>query len=630
MSDTAPQEPLNPESIQPAVPLWLKPSFHMLLVILVGLLVYSNTINSSFQFDDLNYIINNPAMMNWDYFTKQEAMQALEVDPNLGAHFRNRIVGFFTFAINYRIHTDDPRGYHLVNLLIHIVTALGLYKLISELFKSPALRGISALGGQVAFWCALLFVCHPIQTQAVTYIAQRFTSLAAMFYIGALWLYVRSRLEAAAERSVKLYAYAMLAGFLAVKTKEIAVTLPAMALLLELCFFEADWKFRARRLVPMFLMALIVPLTIMYQKGFDIQGAMGAANFKNVPRYEYFLTQFNVMATYLRLMVLPVSQNLDYDYPLVKSASQIIGAALLHMALLGAGLWMMIKGRRRCMGLMLLAGFGIWWFYIAMAVDSSVIPLQDIINEHRVYLSAAGFAMVAVAAALWLMGRVPARAVVAVGVVATLALSGAAYARNRVWKDELTLWKDIAAKSPNKARVHNNLGHYLNLEGDSGQAMAEFERAVELDPQYSSAFFNLGKVYKEFDTKRAIEAFEKAVKYPPFYAYRFNMLGRMYYEDGRIDDSIATFRRGLKYADDPAIFETIGNIYFNNKENYQKAAYYYELAKLRAPDSPRVYVRLWQTYSKLGDKVRAEENRAVAARYEEDSSINDAVSKPEN
>lgn len=592
-----------------------QPPVQLALIALVGFIAYLNTFGQAMHFDDFTYVADNPALGSWDYFTSEQSRRGLD-SMNLGAHFRNRIVGFFTFAINYRIGGLHVGGYHAVNLMIHIGAAIVLYRLVELLFSTPLLAAFAGRGA--AFWVAALFVAHPIQTQAVTYISQRFTSLAALLYLATLLLYLRSRLMAESAESVKLYVWAVVCALLAVKTKEIALTLPVMALLLEVCFLEASWGLRARKLLPFFLLVLIIPLTLIDQKDLDLQGAMSTANFQETSRHDYLLTQFRAVATYLRLMVLPVNQNLDYDYALSKSLLDpaVLGAGALHLALLGSGLWLMLAGRRAGRGLMVLGGMGIWWFYIAMAVDSSVFPLLDLINEHRVYMSAAGFMMAVVAGALWLIERRPALtwAMAGIGAVVVMTLAGVSYARNMAWQDEVTLWQNASLKAPNKARPHNNLGYHYMKHKQPDKAIAEFRRAVQLRPDYIHPRYNLAQMLYKKDPKGAEEQLKKIFDTDPHNADAHNMLGYLYMDQGDADKGLREFLAAINYKPTEAAFTNIGDIYYKGERNLSRAAFYYQRAIEINPYAVHTYLRLQEIFTTLGQKDNADKYAELAQR----------------
>ena len=176
----------------------------LVVIALVGTLAYSNTFTAPFQFDDDAYVVNNPTLRTFRYFISPSEITTLGQQsptsfPNaLRSAFMTRIVGHLSLAINYHLHGLHVVGYHVVNLMIHILNGVLVYLILmatlkTEYFSSPSRKKTLNLYPVIPIACSLLFVSHPIQTQAVTYISQRFTSLATLFYLLSLLLYLRFR-----------------------------------------------------------------------------------------------------------------------------------------------------------------------------------------------------------------------------------------------------------------------------------------------------------------------------------------------------------------------------------------------------------------------------------------------------
>ncbi|MBI4837893.1 MAG: hypothetical protein HY806_01860 [Nitrospirae bacterium] len=347
---------------------WLlyKPLFHILLIVIIGLISYSNTFNVPFYLDDVPNIAENPIIKNFQYFTDPSNAKGLP----LYTGFKMRFIGYLTFALNYKLHDLDVTGYHIFNISVHIINALLIYWLILLTFQTPWFSVIARREttkqsplpeiapaenrhrndsrvlfqpsplilhpSLIAFFSALIFVSHPIQTQAVTYTVQRFTSLATMFYLISLVMYIKSRLrwtikatvEAKAEVNIfstlTFYFLSLLSAVLAMKTKEIAFTLPVTIAIYEFMFFNGKIKKKVLYLIPLLLTLFIIPLNIV-----DLSKNIGNLMDKisdatkvqivSMTRWDYLFTQFRVIVTYIRLLFLPINQNLDYDYPIYYS-----------------------------------------------------------------------------------------------------------------------------------------------------------------------------------------------------------------------------------------------------------------------------------------------------------------------
>jgi tetratricopeptide (TPR) repeat protein len=531
--------------------IWRRPFVAAAVIVVAGAAAYATTFHVPFLFDDSSSIVSNPGLRD------------------LRAVFRavflsNRGLADLTFALNIAASGLAVEGFHLVNLLIHLAGGLVVHRLVLLTFATPFVAsagGGTHEGGRaegVALVAALLFVLHPVQTGAVTYIVQRQASLATLLYVGALVLYASWRLgdPRQSARSWARWGGALLLTLLAMRTKEIAFTLPVVLLAWEFLFCEGDRRRRLLGLLPFLLMLAIIPATLLAAgtslddaKGVDVFAAraVGAAG---ETRWDYLLTQFRVVVTYLRLLLLPVEQTFDYDYPIERAffTWSVLSSLALLLAVAAAGLAMMVRATRGDRRLR-VAGFGVLWFFITLSVESTLIPIDDVIFEHRLYLPSVGFSLVvaAVLAIAWdrfAPSGGAGRPLLAAGFAAWLALlGGATFVRNRVWGDPITFFEDAAAKAPGKARPHLNLGIAYAVEGRMPEALREYEAAVRLNPANALAHYNLGHLYwraRRLDD--AIREFEAVRQILPNALKTRNTLGRLQLEAGRLDDAEREFR----------------------------------------------------------------------------------------
>jgi tetratricopeptide (TPR) repeat protein len=527
----------------------------ILLVLLAGIIVYANTFQVPFVLDDETSIVNNAVIRSLENFYANST--GYEYLPN-------RYVAFWTFALNYHFGGLNVSGFHAVNLLIHLVGGLLVYTLLRLTFRTPYFReqvpgpgskvqGLSPHSSLLAphsfipLFAALLFVVHPVQTQAVTYIVQRMTSLATMFYLLSVVLYVQARLrlesrvpspesrdskdqgpgdkDAEPQQLVPvlLLAASVVSAVLAMMTKPIAFTLPLAILLYEICFFRGAWKRRLFCLLPLLATLPIVPMTFIdiEGSGSDILSDPGdQLRAGSMSRLDYLFTQFRVIVTYLRLLVLPVNQNLDYDYPVYTTffTPPVFLSFLLLTVLFALGVFLFWRTRwvgidqvsqrsarnaqssKRALDPTLrLIAFGIFWFFLALSIESSLVPIEDIIVEHRLYLPGFG-AAVAFSTVFCMMGRKfdrpgSGKLLVLVAVLIVVVLGFATWQRNHVWGGAIRLWQDVVAKSPNKGRAHNNLGVSLEDAGRRPEAFKTLSRAIAVDPDYYKSYYNLADLY---------------------------------------------------------------------------------------------------------------------------------------
>ncbi|MBI4665989.1 MAG: tetratricopeptide repeat protein [Nitrospinae bacterium] len=475
------------------------------LVVGSVLACYQGVYHFPFQFDDNVFIVTNRAVTS---------------SLDIGAVWANNPARFLTFlslAINHQLGGLDVSGYHVFNVAIHVINSL-LVLWLAGLIRDMNNRGASRFDWPLA--TTLVFAVHPLQTQAVTYIWQRNTSLAAMFYILSLGLYLTSaRAGADSPKAAKRWlAASLVSAVAAMFTKQFSVTLPLAIVAADYFFVSgslAKLKERASRLalfIPVFLVIPILTALNMNEEVLHI--GMRARNMATPG--EYLLTQFNVIAMYLRLLVLPINQNLDYEIPLARALADCWPSLILLMTIAGAGLAVIRRNRP--------AAFGVFFFFLALSVESSFFPLEDMAFEHRMYLPMAGVLMAVFSVTAQGLGALSEKAggkfvnfgATAALVVITVALGAATIQRNQVWRTEDSLWKDVIGKSPGKARGYVNLGVSLLRNGKTAEAKKLFEKAVALQPEYPYGHFNLGVAWQvEGGHDQAIEALRRAVGVDP-------------------------------------------------------------------------------------------------------------------
>ncbi len=597
---------------------------HILLIGVLGFIVYSNTFNVPFVFDDEFSIVRNPVIRNIDNFFSGKG----KYSDNPG-----RYIGFLTFAINYKLGGLNVTGYHIFNLLVHIANAILVYALIVLTFKTSCIKDSRAapFSDLIAFFAAILFVVHPIQTQAVTYTVQRVASLATMFYLMAIVFYVRMRIlqesENRSEKKVFMFYFLSLAMIvLAMKTKEIAFTLPFTLVLYELSFFRSAIRKRLVFLIPVILTLLIIPISILNVHkpvGSIISDVSEMTNAQaSISRGDYLLTQFSVIITYIRLLFFPVDQTLDYDYPIYHSlfAPKVFISFLILLCLFCTSILLLVKSRRGSDSGNSLIAFGILWFFITLSVESSVIPIADVIYEHRVYLPSVGFFIALVTFVIMVKESLERRelrtgyAVIPALVIATIVFSIAAYRRNNVWKDDIRFWEDVVKKSPLKARAYGNLGDSYARNGHFQEAIKELFVSIKLDPDYAVAHYNLGNTYgKQGRFEEAIEELKTAIKLSPEYAVPHQNLGVIYGMQGLFEEAIGELQIALKLNPGNA------SIYYNFGEvcwkigDIKEAEEKYRTAIRLNPDFTEAHNNLGAIYGREGRFIEAlEEFRAVA------------------
>lgn len=513
------------------------------LIIVAGLLVYTAAFGGVFLLDDLDSIVGAP-----------EIRQGFR--PGL-LFIGSRPLVQATLTLNYALGGLNPWGYHLFNIAVHILAALVLFAVLRRLFrKTPLAETFGPAAGGLALAAALLWLVHPLQTGAVTYLVQRAESIVGLCFLLTLYAAIRSLdarqsgLTAAARRWAVAAVAACLAG---AATKPVIASAPILVLLYDRTFVSGAFLPALRRSWGLYAgLALswiaVAGLTLAYPDPVS-------AGF-SVPRFtpwQYALTQCAVLTHYLALALWPARLCLDYSWPPATSLAQVWPQALLLIALIGGTLW--LTWRRSPLG------FAGMWFFLILAPTSSFVPLADACFEHRMYLSLAALITLGVALAWRLItlgvDRLSTedersrrrRRTVALMLFALvfLPLSLRTHLRNQDYRSEVDIWRDATRNSPLNARAHCHLGTALARQRDLSGAEAEYREALRLDPRMPRALYNLGTALAlRGDYAGAADLFEQTVRLNPLFAPAHQNLGAALARLGKTEQAVAAYRESLR------------------------------------------------------------------------------------
>lgn len=565
----------------------------LLLLIPLGFILYNDALRAPFVYDDKGYILQNEAI---------RSLSGIDISGT-------RYLGFLSFALNYAVGGLEPFDYHLVNLLIHIANAILVFFLVSSIADTPYLCATEGKGPQketalaIAAVVSLVFLAHPLQTQAVTYVTQRFTSLATMFYLLAVLLYARARTGAWKDeggRNLKgkaAYGLSLVFTLMAMKTKEISFTIPFAILIYDWVFFRGSSEPGAvGRRIPYYFLLLVIPLSIIVPEYFptdtgsvtDTLRRLQVQEAAGLPRDVYTFTQFNVIVTYMKLLVFPAGLAIDHSYRLSSSLFEpaTLTSFLFLAALLLSAIVLSLSKRR--MGVYAaFYTFGILWFFNGLMVESFLVPIQDVMFEQRTYLPGIGFFIAAASFLLYLIESTRRRlnmrlssfaAAALVVLVTTPALFAGTLSRNEVWTDELKLLDEAIERSPDKARLyyaracvyidrkeyekavieasetlklspnHVEAVHVraeaLQRLGRVDEAMRDFSRAVALAPDVGVRYYNRAVAFDAAgDLSSAIADYSRAVVMEPRNDKALNNRGIAYLKAGDADRALEDIRR---------------------------------------------------------------------------------------
>ena len=495
------------------------------LLAALGAAVYANSLAVPFLFDDRPAILNNP-----------HVRRLWPIDAAVGAPARSvltgRPVASLSFALNHAAGGLDPRGYHAVNVGLHVLSAVVLLGLVRRMLGTPPLAPkFGAARGSLALAVAAIWLVHPLQTEAVTYVTQRTELLMGLFVLLTVYCALRDWTVAS-----------ILGCALAVGSKETAVAAPLLVVVHDRLFRFASLRdaWRARRALYLGLAASWCLLAVSLA-ALPRHESIGFGH--GISALEYARTQLEVVTDYLRLALWPASLCVDHG---VWIAERLLPGALV----VGAVIALTLSGLRR----RLPAGFAGAWLLLLLAPTSSVVPITtEVMAERRMYLPLAAVVAVVVCGGYRIVGSIVTRARVRhamnaalVGVVVTI-LATLAVRRNRDYASEIGLWRDVLAKRPENARAHNNLASLLLHAGDLDGAGAELTAAVRLRPDYAEAYYNLGVIrLARGQLDEAAGEFRVALAHDPRLVEAHYNLGTIHLQQGRYGDAVAEYEETLR------------------------------------------------------------------------------------
>ena len=544
--------------------LWLRVG----LIVLAGALIYSNSLSGPFILDDQLSIVANQQIRHLS--SLGDVLVPERELPVAGRPLVN-----LSFAINYAMGGLEPRGYHLWNIAVHILCALVLFGIARRTLNLPSLeRRFAGNSANLAFAAALLWVLHPLQTEAVNYLTQRTESMMALFYLLTLYAAIRAG-DSGRARKRRWQIASSLSCILGMACKESMVTAPLMVVLYDRVFLydrgsdrdsdRGSWRdslrdaFRSRWRLYAGLAASWIVLAALMWSGPRVHSAGFGTP---IGPWTYLLNQPAMIVQYLRLAVWPRARSLvvDYGVPLPQALSNVAPQALFVALLLLLTVVALI--RRPTLGFLGA------WFFVTLAPTSSVVPIAtEVGSERRMYLPLAALVVLAVigAALLWdrlkssggSLGVVSRRVPDFAGIVPLVLVAGwlatQTVIRNGEYSSGVSLARTVLERRPH-GRAHNTMGTELIAAGLRDEGLAELREATTGDPR---AHYTLGmELFADNKLDEAIGHLQEFIRLEPALLEVISAretLGRAFEVQGQQDAAADQYRQLLKmipsYAD---------------------------------------------------------------------------------
>ena len=519
------------------LPRWL-----LAVVVGIGILAYAGGLSGPFIFDDIGSIPDNPNIRRlWP------PLQAMSGPA--GTTITGRPVVCLSLAINYAIGGLTVLGYHLGNLGIHLCSALLLLGIIRRTLLAPIFEGrFDRSAPWLAAASATIWMVHPLQTEAVTYVIQRTELLMGFFYLSTVYAAIRGWESPSHRRA--WFVVSVVCCALGMGSKEAMIFAPLIVLMYDRTFRSRSWKASLQQHWSLYAGLGATWLILAWLVALGAR-RMTAGWGLEISPLDYIKTQTGVIVWYLRLCFWPHPLVISYDdWPVAHRVAQIWPQGLLLLVLLSGTLW----GLRRRSAL----GFLGAWFFLILAPTSSLLPIvTEVAAERRMYLPLAAVVVLTVGIASLLLHAISARMSLSpaanrrLGVGLTVVVvAGLGYGtawRNRDYRTAAAIWADTAAKRPGIAFAHFELANALAAEGRLDDAIACYAKALQLKPAYPDAHNNFANVLADQGrTDEAIQHYEEAISLRPAWAEAYNNLGTILTSQGRLTAAVLRYTEALR------------------------------------------------------------------------------------
>lgn len=583
----------------------------IILVAVLALVLYANTLKNGFVFDDEDTIVNNILITDMNNVSK-----LFTKDYFTFSHENSyRPAATFTYFIDYALYGLNPWGYHLTNTLLHAVNGGLLYLFLTALFKNPDYNNPSPFN--IPLVISLLFVSHPVLTEAVNAISFREDLLAFLFYISTLIIYLLIRSMPRNEKQLAiglLYAFSCLLYFLALFSKEMAVTLPLIVYCLEWFYLDRnDKRFRSFLSNRYNIGYISVTFVYLYVRFYLFQNPIeGDVSYWTLT--ERLSTVPYLIPRYLILLIAPFPLSADYVItPIISLFSPIFIASFITVILIFAiTAYMDIHKKGKGVG------FGTAFFFITLLPVYNIIPIANPLAERYLYLPTAGYAVI-VGSTLYLIFKTQTRYMLITVLFILIIYALAVAQRNTTWRDDYSLWSDTVKKVPDSSLAHLNLGRAYFDKNRLDEAVREYVTALRLEPRNPLTYNNLGFAYYRMGRiDEAIGEFMTALKIKPDYAIVHNNLGIVYLGQGRVDEAIQELATASILKPDYVKARNNLGIAYSMQGRLDEAIKEYMIALKLKPDYADTHSDLGVAYSMQGRLDEAIKEYMIALKLQPD------------
>jgi tetratricopeptide (TPR) repeat protein len=552
----------------------IKALLPLCLIAVLGFAVYANSIGGDFVWDDEVLIRKNLAIRS---FSNIKGLFREGIGKSGAVKFPSyRPLQMVTYAIDHSLWGLDPRGYHVINILLHILAAICVYWLLC----------IISGDGLVSFFAGAVFAVHPIHTEAVAYISGRADPLAAVFLLLCFISYVKFD----SSRNILAYFAVIAAYTLALLSRESSLILPALLLIYHYAFRK---RIRMGQLLPILAMTvayIILRFTLLSEILSDKESFTTLA--QRLPGV------FAAVGMYVKLLVLPFDLHMEYGQ---RVFSPVDPKVFFGIAVFATTLFLALKAKQRDR----FVYFSILWFFAALIPQLNLYPIENYMAEHWVYLPSIGFFAILGKGFSHIYGGKRLRLPAAIAAALIIAFYGAVTVRqNRYWIDDVSLYNRTLEYNPDNPKIYkiyNNMGIKYFKQERYEMAIESYKTAIKISPVHANAYSNLGNVYATIGrNEEAVEVLKKSLSLKPDNAEAHNNLGIAYKNIRMFDEAMDSFSKAaeLEPESDRAYINLGGTYAITGR--HEEALPFYKKALEINPSSETAYYNLGHSYSALG------------------------------
>ncbi len=480
----------------------------LLILVVLGFLIYANSFKNQLFWDDDDGIVNNVYIKDLSYFPKYFSENLIAGAGQISNYWRPLVL--ISFAVDYKLSGLNPFGYHLTNTILHILAAwlsfLLLYKISGKKFLSLA--------------AAIIFLVHPLQTEAVTYVSGRADSLSAIFVLLGTLTYFNFR----QEKNKKYLAISLSSFILALLVKEQSITLPGLIFLVEIFFFfeRKKWCESLRYFLPFVLIAVAYfILRVSFLNFNDLLSGIDYSDVYDSSLKIRLLTFTKVFVKYFSLLFLPFNQHMAYE---VAPVTSLFSWAFLKFTILIGALVFVIKKYWSSQKLII---FGLAWFIILLLPRTNIISINRPLYEHWLYLPMLGFWLALILLIQELIKKFNLKKVFVWYFLLVLIFyfSVLTIRRNFDWHDPVTFYEKNLKYTPNSFIQRNNLGMAYAAINRYDEAIKEYQRAIEIADIYPQVHYNLANSLVALGrTQEAEIEYYRTIEMSPQFSFPYNNL----------------------------------------------------------------------------------------------------------